>query len=280
MSEGVNDFPWFDSQWQGGEVSPFAYAVVAPNASWETFEGTNTWILHTPDCPRCYIVDPGPDDESHLKSVCDVVKCLNLESAAILVTHEHVDHVEGAQHLAEMLSVPVFSRKRGNLSDGTFALAGAPELKAISLPGHSSDSVGFLFYPDASIVTGDVLFWKASSSIVWPDGSLKDYMETLDKLETLVLEGSCKRFLTGHRRPIDDCLDVIRGYRTHRIERLDMVRQAVRKTRSTDIDVLIPVVYNDVEPQYHPMCRLNLKVQLAYLQETKDPVLDDVASLF
>lgn len=272
--EDVHDAPWFDPEWKGGEVSPCACAVLAPNPSWETFEGTNTWILHEPAQPRCYVVDPGPDDDAHLHRVCDAVASLGLQTSAILITHGHTDHVEGAAHLAEMLGAPVFSRKAGNLPDGPFALAGAPRLEVVSLPGHSSDSVGFVFPQDESAVTGDVVFWKASTAIIWPDGNLKQYMATLDVLEGLVRDGGCKRFLAAHRRPVDECLGLLADYRARRAMRLDVVRDAVGQARTTDIDVLIPIAYRDVEPEYFPMCRYSIKAQLAYLRDTDDPVLE------
>ena len=34
-----------------------------------TLDGTNTWILAEPDSDLAVVVDPGPLDESHLRSV-------------------------------------------------------------------------------------------------------------------------------------------------------------------------------------------------------------------
>lgn len=273
MPESVAAAPWFDPHWHGGRVSPRAFAVLAPNPSWETFEGTNTWVLHEPGLPRCYVVDPGPDDAGHLFRVESAVADAGLQAAAILITHEHVDHVAGAGRLARTLRVPVLSRKGANLPDGALQLAGAPALQVVSLPGHSSDSVGFVFERDGSAVTGDVVFWKASTAIIWPDGNLKDYMDSLCTLESLVKKDGCQRFLAAHRRPVQDCLGVIEDYRRRRAMRLDMVREAVRETRCTDIDVLIPIAYRDVDHEYFPMCRFSIKAQLAYLQDTHDAVL-------
>ncbi len=271
MSTGIESAPWFDSTWKGGEVSSRAFAVLAPNPSWETLEGTNTWILHEPGRRGCYVVDPGPDDEGHLRNVVLASNRLGLKVRAILVTHRHHDHRLGAIPLSQMIGAPVLSREDGNLPDGALQFPDAPELQVVSLPGHSGDSVGFVFPNDASVATGDVIFRETSTAIVWPDGNLKAFMETLDVLEGLVTSGVCSRFLSGHRRPVDDCLKTIGYYRERRTVRLNMVREALRETGSTDIDVLIPIAYRDVKPDYYPICRFSIKAQLAYLLEMGDP---------
>ncbi len=44
-----------------------ASAVLAPNPSPMTLEGTNTWILAEPGARRAVVVDPGPKDTLHLR---------------------------------------------------------------------------------------------------------------------------------------------------------------------------------------------------------------------
>ena len=49
-------------------VTPHASVVLARNPSPMTLEGTNTWVLRAPDALDCVVVDPGEDDEAHLRS--------------------------------------------------------------------------------------------------------------------------------------------------------------------------------------------------------------------
>ena len=37
-----------------------------------TLDGTNTWVIAEPGSPTAAVVDPGPDDEEHLRRVLDV----------------------------------------------------------------------------------------------------------------------------------------------------------------------------------------------------------------
>ena len=69
--------------------------VLAPNPSVYTLEGTNTWIVGG---DPSVVIDPGPDDASHLQEVAHVAGRVG----AILLTHGHEDHATGAPTLAAM----------------------------------------------------------------------------------------------------------------------------------------------------------------------------------
>ena len=69
--------------------------ILAPNPSVLTLEGTNTWIVG--DGPSL-VVDPGPDDAAHLAEVAREARGV----AAILLTHDHPDHADGAATFAAM----------------------------------------------------------------------------------------------------------------------------------------------------------------------------------
>ena len=57
-----------------------------------TLDGTNTWVLRAPGRAGCVVVDPGPLDEGHLRAVA-----AHGPVSAVLLTHGHPDHVEGAR---------------------------------------------------------------------------------------------------------------------------------------------------------------------------------------
>src|SRR5919202_1945461 len=65
--------------------------VRADNPSPLTLDGTNTYVV------AGWVVDPGPDDERHLDAV---TAAAGERVAGIVLTHDHVDHSEGAPALA------------------------------------------------------------------------------------------------------------------------------------------------------------------------------------
>ncbi|RDB68641.1 MBL fold metallo-hydrolase [Eggerthella sinensis] len=254
--------------WGSARVSPRARIVLADNPSPLTYLGTNTWVLAEPDAAACVVVDPGPDSTAHLRAVQHACAEDGREVAAILLTHDHADHAEGAERFSAWTGAPVLSRKDGTLPDGPLALGqGAPQLEVVLLPGHASDLVGFLYPADASVITGDMLFRQSSTLICWPDGSLADYFASLERLRAVVEERGVARLLTAHGPLIDDPLGAIdRAYR-HRLERLEHVRAAVEGGAGRDLDRIIDAVYRDVDARLDPAARINIRSQLDYLEQ-------------
>ena len=54
-----------------GSGTARARCVLAPNPSPMTLDGTNTWLIAEPGSSSAVVVDPGPDDEGHLRRVRD-----------------------------------------------------------------------------------------------------------------------------------------------------------------------------------------------------------------
>lgn len=254
--------------WGSARVSPRARVVLADNPSPLTYLGTNTWVLAEPDAAACVVVDPGPDSAAHLRAVQRACAEDGREVAAILLTHDHADHAEGAERLSMWTGAPVLSRRDGTLPDGPLALGhGAPRLEAVPLPGHASDLVGFLYPADESVITGDMLFRQSSTLICWPDGSLAAYFASLERLRAAVESRGVARLLTAHGPLIDDPLGAIdRAYR-HRLERLEHVRAAVEGGAGRDLDRIIDAVYQDVDARLDPAARINIRSQLDYLEQ-------------
>jgi len=78
--------------------------ILAPNPGIRELEGTNTWIVG--DGPSI-VIDAGPDEAGHLREVAREAGHL----AAILLTHDHPDHVPGAAALAAATGAPVYAAR-------------------------------------------------------------------------------------------------------------------------------------------------------------------------
>src|ERR1700759_4121391 len=90
-----------------GSGSALATCVLAPNPSPMTLDGTNTWLIAAPESTSAVVVDPGPDEEGHLRRVVEQAAAAARRIAQILLTHGHEDHSAGARRLAGLTGAPV-----------------------------------------------------------------------------------------------------------------------------------------------------------------------------
>lgn len=93
-------------EWSGGDygnAEVVAECVLAPNAGPMTLDGTNTWILRSGPTSPSVVIDPGPLDDGHLTRVAARAG----DVRAVLLTHGHIDHSEGARAFAERVGCGV-----------------------------------------------------------------------------------------------------------------------------------------------------------------------------
>lgn len=254
--------------WNGGVASDRARCVLAPNPSSMTLEGTNTWVLAEPGSTECVVVDPGPLLEGHLRRILDDVESRGQRVALTLLTHGHWDHAESAARFGELTRAPVRAIGPGHadLGDGDRVRLAGLEVEVVTTPGHSCDSVSFLLPAENALLTGDTVLGWGTTVVTWPDGVLSEYLETLDRLETLTGSGVVTRLLPGHGATIEDAAAKIRYYIEHRHERLDQVRDAISAGAGHDPDAVVATVYADTPRDLWPAARLSVLAQLDYMR--------------
>ena len=93
--------------WSAGPVTPRATALLAPNPSWMTLDGTNSWLLAEPGATQAILVDPGPEDPGHLDALVGAAESIGARISLVLLTHGHADHSAGARSLHERTGAPV-----------------------------------------------------------------------------------------------------------------------------------------------------------------------------
>lgn len=256
--------------WTGGEVGALARCVLAPNPGPMTLDGTNTWVLSAPGARTALVVDPGPDHPGHLAAVLAAVRDRGAEVGAVLLTHGHPDHAEGARRFAELSGAgvraldPAHRLGGEGLVGGDVVAAGDLELRVLSTPGHSADSLCFLLPAAGALLTGDTVLGRGSTVVAYPDGRLGDYLASLRTLEGVCAEAEPRLVLPGHGPVLTRPAEVVRGCLRHRRERLDQVGAAVDEGARTPRDV-VERVYADVDRALWPAAELSVRAQLEYL---------------
>ncbi|MEZ0077267.1 MBL fold metallo-hydrolase [Planotetraspora sp. GP83] len=249
-----------------GSGTANAVNLLAPNPSPMTLDGTNTWVIGRAEA--VLVVDPGPDDDAHLKRVAGHLSDRRVE--AILLTHGHPDHSGGAGKLAEMVGAPVRAldpqHRLGDegLGDGDVLTVDGLELRVVGTPGHSFDSLCFWLPEDRAMLTGDTILGRGTT-VIAPDGDLADYLRSLDKLRQRAEMLEAEALLPGHGPVLPDPIGVLDGYIAHRRQRLEQIREAIRQG-ARDAHEIVEMVYADVDRSLWPAAEMSVAAQLNYLK--------------
>lgn len=256
--------------WEGGKISSRVHCLRANNSSPMTYVGTNTYIVAEPTSPGCIVIDPAPSGQ-HVKDIVDYCVNEGLRVGAIVLSHCHADHTEGAAELQSMTAAEIFAPFDSTLLEGTFEpIENGPSFEVIALPGHSSDSVGLYYAADNSIFIGDIAFRHGPTVVYYPDGVLRDYMESLDKLEALVKKRNIQVMLPGHGYPITDPVVCLEASRAHRLERLRQIKDALANGVPRDAEALVDTIYVDTDPKLKSVAIKSVKAQLLYLDDKEE----------
>lgn len=259
-------------------LAPGLLRIVAPNPSALTGPGTNTYVIANGD--RHLVVDPGPDDRSHIDRIVDASQG---RVEAILCSHSHTDHSPGAALLRALTRAPVLGRPApddgyqdetyapdGCLEDGqAFPLDGGT-LRVMHTPGHASNHLCFLLEPQGWLLTGDHLMSGSTVVILPPDGSMRLYLDSLRRLRALPLDA----LLPGHGAAILDPHAEIDRVVAHRLKREGRVVEALRRRRAATLEALVPEVYADTPPALHGLARFSLLAHLQKLLEEQHVAVD------
>ena len=229
--------------------------LVAPNASPFTFNGTCSYIVGE---GVVAIVDPGPDDDSHLSALLAAVEGERVET--ILITHTHRDHSVGANKLraatgARIIGAAPF-KARGDgsagldsahdrdyspdaiLGDGERWSGAGYTIEALATPGHCSNHLCFALPEENALFSGDHVMAWSTSIVAPPDGSMRAYMDSLDKLrgraETI--------YWPGHGGPVVDPQRYLRALGHHRRQREASILNALGDGPQT-IPALVARIY-------------------------------------
>lgn len=228
-----------------------------------TLDGTNTWLLRGPS--GTVVVDPGQSGGEHL----DALVAAAPDARLALVTHGHHDHSGAAAALHARTGVPVRAVDPAHchggspLANGEVVQAGGVRVEVLTTPGHTADSVCLLLDGNAAVLTGDTVLGRGTTVVAHPDGALRPYLASLDRLRAL---GDVP-VLPGHGPELPSVAAVAAAYLAHRQQRLDQVRAALEQLGpDATARQVVDLVYADVPEAVRWAAELSVHAQLDYLR--------------
>lgn len=252
--------------------------LVAPNPGMMTGPGTNTYLVGEREVA---VIDPGPAIEVHV----DAIEELSPGPIRwILVTHTHPDHSPAALPLAansgaELLGMPA---PEGEVQDKTFVphrVLGEGDLletdeftiRAVHTPGHASNHLCYRHESLRWLLTGDHIMSGSTVVIDPPDGNMKHYLESLERLRDLELAV----LAPGHGPLIDNPDKVVDWLINHRLKREAKVVAAMEGNPGLALLELTPHVYGDVDARLHRLASRSLLAHLLKLEVEGRAVCED-----
>jgi glyoxylase-like metal-dependent hydrolase (beta-lactamase superfamily II) len=277
------------------EVSPGVRRILCNNPSPFTITGTVSYIVGQ---GKVAIIDPGPADEAHATALLDAVR--NETVTHILVTHTHRDHSPNVARIKAATGATVYaegphraSRPRYEsekltsesgadrdfrpdvaVRDGEMIEGSSFRLEAVSTPGHTANHLAFA-WPDRKVLfVGDHVMGWSTSIVAPPDGSMHDYMASLDRLT----QRGEDLYFSGHGPEIAEGPRYVRFLIRHRQAREASILHRLANSEA-DIPSMVRAIYIGIDPRlsgaagYSVLAHLEDLVARGIVTTDGDPVI-------
>ncbi|MBN8962097.1 MAG: MBL fold metallo-hydrolase [Rhizobiales bacterium] len=277
------------------EVVPGVRRVLCGNPSPFTFTGTVSYIVGR---GKVAIIDPGPDNAAHAQALLDAVKGETVTH--IVVTHTHNDHSPNTPRIKAATGAPVYaegvhraSRPRFEsekhnpesgadrdfkpdvtVRDGEVIEGDGWRLEAVATPGHTANHMAFAWPERELMFIGDHVMGWSTSIVAPPDGSMVDYMESLERLT----RRKEHLYFSGHGPEIPDAQKFVRFLIRHRKAREASILHRLGKGEA-DIPTIVRASYIGIDPRlvnaagYSVLAHLEDLVTRGVVATDGDPVI-------
>ncbi len=276
-------------------VSPLVRRIVANNPGPITFTGTCSYIVGS---GQVAIIDPGPEVAEHIGALLDAVRGETVTH--ILVTHTHKDHSPAARAIKTATGArivgcaphrsarPLFSGEVNTheassdkdytpdqeLGEGDTVEGPGWTLRALATPGHMANHLAFSVPEEKALFSGDHVMAWSTTVVAPPDGSMSEFMASLDKLkgrdETL--------YWPGHGGPVQEPQRFVRALIHHRRQREASILNRLRAGDRT-IPEIVAAIYQGLNPALLGAAGLSVFAHLEDLVAKGQAATDGIPAL-
>ncbi len=265
------------------EVTPGVRRVLANNPSPFTFKGTVSYIVGRGNVA---IIDPGPLDERHIAALLEAVRGETVTH--LFVTHTHRDHspaaarikaatgaivlAQGPHRPSRALHVGESARLEASndtdfapdrrLADGETVEGAGWTIEAVATPGHTANHMAYALREPKVLFSGDHVMAWSTPVVAPPDGSMRDYMRSLQKLAGR----SEPVYLPGHGGAVGDARRFVHLYILHRQAREASILHRLSKSEA-DIPTLVRAIYIGLDSRLAHAAGLSVLAHLEDLGE-------------
>ncbi len=259
-------------------LSPRIRRVIADNPGPFTFTGTGVYIIGSGEVA---VIDPGPTTPNHQAALARALEGERVTH--IFVTHHHLDHSPMARPLAERHGCPVYGygvqmrepeggevrmeagddlsfKPDVEIRDGDVFSGPDWTVEAIHTPGHTSNHMCYALREENTLFCGDHVMAWSTSVISPPDGDMRDYLHSLEK----VRDRDFTTLWPTHGPAVTEPRAFIEAYIAHRRARESQIIERLRSGQSR-IKEMIPVMYADVDKRLYPAAAHSVLAHMLHL---------------
>ncbi len=239
---------------------------------------TNALLLGSQDL---VLVDPGSDDRAEQRRLYQIIDA-EIERGggrltAVWLSHHHRDHVAGAEDARRRFDVPIVAHEAtvARLSEAGIRidrrfhggecvdLDGPTPLRVQvhHTPGHASGHLCFYEENTRTLLCGDMFSGFGTVVVSPPDGSMNDYVNSLERLGAL----GAKVMLPSHGTMSREPSEALAKARSHRLWREDRVMQAWSSGKR-DPEAMLDTVYGPLDERLRPFAVRQILAHLERLE--------------
>ncbi|NKM20239.1 MBL fold metallo-hydrolase [Rhizobium laguerreae] len=248
-----------------------------------TFFGTNSYIVGSSSVA---VIDPGPEDEAHFQAL--MAALAGRAVTHIFVSHTHRDHSPLARRLQAATGAvtvgqgphrPARPLRAGEINpfsessdlsfvpdiaigDGETITGDGWSLSAVLTPGHTANHAAFALAGRDILFSGDHAMAWSTSIVAPPDGSMADYMTSLDRL----IARDDRLLLPGHGGPVTEPASFLKALKAHRLKREQAVLARIQ-AGDRGIAEMVKAIYRDTDPKLHGAAALSVLAHIEDLVE-------------
>jgi endoribonuclease LACTB2 len=248
---------------------------------------TNTYLIKSQD--QLLVVDPGFEYPDNTRKIMKAIEELDSPAiVGILLTHYHKDHSTGVVGLAGLYSCPIYCHEKeadqvdqmihpfkhtNTLKDGENLRIGNLEVTVLHTPGHTPGHIALYVEQDAILLTGDTVINGGSTWIGPPDGHMKTYLQSLEKLKQIPIS----LIGPGHGSLIHEPQRALEWFLSRRLDRERQILSLLKQYKQVTVEQLVVEIYtSEVDPQ---IIRVAEKTVLAHLIKlVEEGVAQEIAS--
>lgn len=265
------------------DIVPGVKRMTAPNSGPYTFRGTNTYLIGEHSLA---LVDPGPDSDAHFDALISAIDGRSVD--AIILTHSHLDHTPLTARLKHQTGAAIYAAGPHKayrdltqeeteilgrsadldfmpdriLADGDKIEGHDWQIETVLTPGHTANHSAFAISGTDLLLSGDHVMGWSTTVVAPPDGSMADYLRSLDVL----LARSETHYLPGHGDAIPQAHAYVKGLKTHRIMRETAILDQASKGVDT-IPELVRILYRTLPAKLHRAAAMTVLAHLESLIE-------------